>query len=85
MLLAALAMIPTVWLPDQKALSYLGFCGIAATLTVSAAVAFTFLTGGRPIRAFRVDGFRVQDLLTVSAAVAFTILTGGHPIRAFRV
>ena len=45
MLLAALVMIPTVWLPDQKALSYLGFCGIAATLTVSAAVVFTFLSG----------------------------------------
>lgn len=47
MLLAALIMVPTVWLPDLKSLSYLGFVGISATLTVTAAVAFTLLTGTR--------------------------------------
>jgi hypothetical protein len=38
MLLAAAIMIPTVWLPDLKALSVLGAAGVTATCTVSAAV-----------------------------------------------
>lgn len=37
-LLAAALMIPTVWLPDLKALSFLGAAGVTATCTVSAAV-----------------------------------------------
>lgn len=45
MLLAALVMIPTVWLPDLKTLSFLGAAGVTATCTVSAAVAYTLLTG----------------------------------------
>ena len=45
MLLAALVMIPTVWLPDLKALSGLGVVGVAATLTVTAAVAYTLISG----------------------------------------
>lgn len=45
MVLAALVMVPTVWLPDLKSLSYLGFAGITATSTVTAAVAYTLLTG----------------------------------------
>lgn len=45
MVLAAAIMVPTVWLPDLKSLSYLGFAGITATLTVTAAVAYTLLTG----------------------------------------
>ncbi|KXZ56682.1 hypothetical protein GPECTOR_1g614 [Gonium pectorale] len=45
MLLAAAVMIPTVWLPDLKSLSFLGAAGVTATCTVSAAVAYTFLTG----------------------------------------
>ncbi|GIL72720.1 hypothetical protein Vretifemale_3019 [Volvox reticuliferus] len=45
MLLAAAIMIPTVWLPDLKALSFLGAAGVTATCTVSAAVAYTFLSG----------------------------------------
>ena len=45
MLLAAAVMVPTVWLPDLKSLSYLGFLGITATLTVTGAVAYTLLTG----------------------------------------
>ncbi|PNW85026.1 hypothetical protein CHLRE_03g168550v5 [Chlamydomonas reinhardtii] len=44
-LLAAALMIPTVWLPDLKALSFLGAAGVTATCTVSAAVAYTFLSG----------------------------------------
>ncbi|KAK9903315.1 hypothetical protein WJX75_002640 [Coccomyxa subellipsoidea] len=48
MVLAALVMVPTVWLPDLKSLSYLGFAGITATSTVTAAVAYTLLTGGFP-------------------------------------
>ncbi|CAL8465508.1 g5044 [Coccomyxa elongata] len=46
MVLAAAVMVPTVWLPDIKSLSYLGFAGITATFTVTAAVAYTLLTGG---------------------------------------
>ena len=38
MLAAAAVMIPTVWLPDLKALSYLGVCGITATATVATTV-----------------------------------------------
>ncbi|PNH00569.1 Vacuolar amino acid transporter 1, partial [Tetrabaena socialis] len=45
MLVAALVMIPTVWLPDLKSLSFLGAAGVTATCTVSAAVAYTFLSG----------------------------------------
>ena len=45
MLLAALVMIPTVWLPDLKTLSGLGVVGVAATLTVTAAIAYTLISG----------------------------------------
>ena len=45
MLLAALVMIPTVWLPDLKTLSSLGVVGVSATLTVTAAIAYTLLSG----------------------------------------
>jgi len=45
MLVAAGAMIPTVWLPDLKALSYLGFLGVSATAAVTLTVLGTFLTG----------------------------------------
>ena len=38
MLAAAAVMIPTVWLPSLKALSYLGVCGITATTTVATTV-----------------------------------------------
>ncbi len=48
MLLAACAMLPTVWLPDLKALSYLGFLGVGATLTVLCAVGYTYVTGAAP-------------------------------------
>jgi len=42
-LIAAACMIPTVWLPDLKALSFLGVFGFAATLSVAATVGYTFL------------------------------------------
>ncbi|GFR41259.1 hypothetical protein Agub_g1934 [Astrephomene gubernaculifera] len=45
MLVAAALMIPTVWLPDLRTLSFLGAAGVTATCTVSAAVAYTFLSG----------------------------------------
>lgn len=45
MLAAAVAMIPTVWLPDLKSLAVLGVCGIAATTTVSATVFYTLISG----------------------------------------
>ena len=45
MLAAAIAMIPTVWLPDLKSLAVLGVCGIAATTTVAATVAYTLMSG----------------------------------------
>ncbi|KAG2499329.1 hypothetical protein HYH03_002906 [Edaphochlamys debaryana] len=45
MLVAAAVMIPTVWLPDLKALSFLGAAGVTATVTVTTAVAYTFLSG----------------------------------------
>ena len=38
MLLAAVFMIPTVWLPDLSALSTLGFLGVTASCTVTATV-----------------------------------------------
>jgi vesicular inhibitory amino acid transporter len=38
MLLAAALMIPTVWLPDLRALSALGFVGVTATCTVVSTV-----------------------------------------------
>lgn len=50
MVLAAAFMVPTVWLPDLKSLSYLGFVGISATLIVTATVAFTLLTGAAALR-----------------------------------
>lgn len=34
MLLASLVMIPTVWLPDLTALSFLGVCGLMASTSV---------------------------------------------------
>ena len=45
MLVAAAIMIPTVWLPDLKSLSYLAYVGVTATLTVTGAVIYTFLSG----------------------------------------
>lgn len=38
MLAAAALMIPTVWLPDLKALSFLGIFGVSATCMVTASV-----------------------------------------------
>ena len=38
MLSAAAVIIPTVWLPNLRALSYLGVCGITATASVAASV-----------------------------------------------
>lgn len=38
MFLAAALMIPTVWLPNLSALSFLGFFGVAATSTVVVSV-----------------------------------------------
>uniref|UniRef100_A0A061SET5 Solute carrier family 32 (Vesicular inhibitory amino acid transporter) n=1 Tax=Tetraselmis sp. GSL018 TaxID=582737 RepID=A0A061SET5_9CHLO len=46
MIAAAAVMIPTVWLPDVTALSYLGFLGVIATISVVGTVIFTFATGG---------------------------------------
>ncbi len=45
MLAAAAVMIPTVWLPSLKALSYLGVCGITATATVATTVSSCVLEG----------------------------------------
>ena len=45
MLAAACVMIPTVWLPSLKTLAVLGVCGITATSTVAATVAYTLLSG----------------------------------------
>jgi vesicular inhibitory amino acid transporter len=38
--IAAALMIPTVWLPNLSALSFLGVFGVAATTTVVASVSF---------------------------------------------
>ena len=43
-LIAAACMIPTVWLPDLKALSVLGVFGFAATLVVSATICYVYLS-----------------------------------------
>jgi len=45
MFIAAAIMIPTVWLPDLRSLSFLGVFGVTATCTVVASVAYTLLTG----------------------------------------
>ena len=45
MIAAACVMIPTMWLPDVTALSYLGFLGVIATITVVSSVIYTFVTG----------------------------------------
>lgn len=50
MLLAAAIMIPTVWLPDLKALSFLGAAGVTATCTVSAAVRGVQPTGSGTVK-----------------------------------
>ena len=42
MLAAATVMVPTVWLPNLKALSYLGVFGITATVTVATTVSCSF-------------------------------------------
>lgn len=42
-LIAAACMIPTVWLPDLKALSVLGVFGFAATLIVTSTIAYVYL------------------------------------------
>eukprot|EP00892_Ulva_mutabilis_P007050 jgi/Ulvmu1/4717/UM002_0448.1 len=41
----AMAIVPTVLAPNVKALAVLGIAGFAATMTVTAAVAWTLLTG----------------------------------------
>ncbi len=43
-LIAAACMIPTVWLPDLKALSFLGVFGFGATLTVAGTVGYTYFS-----------------------------------------
>lgn len=45
MIAAACVMIPTMWLPNVTALSYLGFLGVIATITVVSSVIYTFLSG----------------------------------------
>lgn len=45
MLLGALAIIPTMWLPDLKALSALGVVGVCCICTVAISVVATLLTG----------------------------------------
>lgn len=45
MLVAAMVMIPTVWLPDLSSLSFLGAAGVTATCTVMVAV-----SGRAPMR-----------------------------------
>ena len=62
MLMAACVMLPTVWLPDLKALSYLGFFGVGATITVLCAVAYTFLSGSPAFRGPVVHGGRERCL-----------------------
>ena len=57
MLLAAMVMIPTVWLPDLKTLSGLGVVGVAATLTVTAAVAYTLISGAGALLPHQLQAF----------------------------
>lgn len=77
MLAAACVMIPTVWLPDLKALSYLGFMGVSATCTCLAAVVYTYLTGSFPAGA-------VTDVATwTTLPLVFGIMTfcySGHGV-----
>lgn len=41
-------VVPTVAAPNVQSLSFLGLCGFTATLTVTAAVVFTLVTGAPP-------------------------------------
>lgn len=77
MMVAAAVMIPTVWLPDLKALSYLGFAGVSATAAVVGTILWTYTTG-----AFS-PGAPTQ-LLNISKLPAslgmFTFCFSGHGI-----
>jgi vesicular inhibitory amino acid transporter len=44
MILAACMVIPTMWLPNLKALSFLGAAGLTATVTVTLSVVYTLLS-----------------------------------------
>lgn len=48
MLLAALVVIPTLWLPDLRSLSPLGAAGLSATVCVTSAVIYNLVTGNFP-------------------------------------
>eukprot|EP00955_Chlamydomonas_euryale_P092428 364706-Chlamydomonas_euryale.AAC.3 len=77
MLAAACVMIPTVWLPDLKALSYLGFFGVSATLTCVLSVVYTFLTGSY------VAGAATDPALFATLPLVFGIMTfcySGHGV-----
>jgi len=77
MLLAAAIMIPTVWLPDLRALSFLGVFGVAATFSVGCSIAYTLFTGSFPPGA-------VTDLaLLPTLPLVFGIMTfcySGHGV-----
>jgi len=75
--IAAALMIPTVWLPNLSALSFLGVFGVAATTTVVASVAFTLFTGNF------VPGAATTPAIWASVPLVFGIMTfcySGHGV-----
>ena len=77
MLMAACVMLPTVWLPDLKALSYLGFFGVGATITVLCAVAYTYLSGSPASRAQLCRG-ELLHLAAVDSRPSASFCTSVH-------
>ena len=82
MLMAACVMLPTVWLPDLKALSYLGFFGVGATITVLCAVAYTYLSGSPASRAQLCPAAGCGGQQAVSLTVRRTLLFCAHAALA---
>ncbi|KAJ9526617.1 hypothetical protein QJQ45_017626 [Haematococcus lacustris] len=77
MLIAAAIMIPTVWLPDLSALSFLGVFGVTATTTVVASVLYTLVTGNFTA------GALTHNALPATLPLVFGIMTfcySGHGV-----
>ncbi|GFH14096.1 Aa_trans domain-containing protein, partial [Haematococcus lacustris] len=77
MLIAAAIMIPTVWLPDLSALSFLGVFGVTATTTVVASVLYTLVTGNFTA------GALTHSALPATLPLVFGIMTfcySGHGV-----
>jgi hypothetical protein len=73
MLAAAALMIPTVWLPDLKALSGLGLVGVTATCTVTCAVR-------SPLRVHACVGRRLKHGRAICQRICRPVSGLGHAV-----